>query len=414
MNNVSIEFPQNRMQWFRDARFGMFLHWGLYSLLGKGEWAMNREQIPFSEYEPLAKRFSAENFKPRQWAELARESGMKYMVLTTKHHEGFCLWASKACAFNSVNSAAKRDLLGEYVEAVRATGLKVGLYYSLGDWRNPDWMRGYKGDTEARERFMDWTHELVDELVSNYGKIDIFWYDLPQNFSSEEWRAVELNAKIRAKQPHILINNRAMTTEDFGTPEQHIKVSAVGRMWEACMTMNESWGYTPNDTFWKSPREIIRMLCQCAGGCGNLLLNVGPDGSGRFPEEAVSLLNSVGNWLKLHGEAIYSSTRHKMSWNNWGCPSTARENVLYIPVARWDGSGKLAIGCLTPNILSAEILTTGQKLQFEKEGERTILSGLPKDSPDPMMPVLKLIFDDIPTQHFTRDYGIMDVFPEFP
>ena len=414
MQTPAITFKQKQIKWFRNARFGMFIHWGLYSLLGKGEWVMNREQIPAAEYELLADKFTVPDYDPAAWAALAVEAGMKYMVLTTKHHEGFCLWDSKVCSFNSVNSAAKRDLVGEYVEAARNAGLKVGLYYSLGDWRNPDWTHGFKGDPAARERFVEWTHALVDELVSNYGKIDIMWYDLPQNYTAEEWRSAELNAKIRTKQPWIIINNRAMTCEDFATPEQHVTPSGNGRMWEACMTMNESWGYCPFDVDWKSPREIIRMLCQCANSCGNLLLNVGPDGNGKIPEPAITRLREVGNWLRIHGEAIYGSTPHRMSWNCWSGPSVAKGNVLYIPMVKWEGNGQLVIGCLTPNVLSAELLTTGQKLQVERRGEQTIISGLPLEKPDPFVPVVKLVCDAVPTQHFTRDYGVMDIFPKFP
>jgi alpha-L-fucosidase len=408
------DFPADRTKWFRDARFGMFIHWGLYSVLGHGEWAMNREQIPLDEYVKLADRFDAADYSPEKWAELAKQSGMKYMVLTTKHHEGFCLWNSKTCSFNSVNSAAKRDLVADYVSAARKAGLKVGFYYSLGDWYNPDWMLGWQGDETARVRFMDYTWHLIEELMTNYGKIDILWYDLPQNYSAESWRAVEINAEVRRLQPHILINNRAMTSEDFTTPEQEISSKSKGRMWEACITLNGIWGYCPGDINWKSPQEVAAALCKCASGCGNLLLNIGPDGKGRIPHEATSILEEVGNWLKSHGEAIYASTPHRMSWNMWGLGATAKNNVLYIPASRWNGEGKLVIGCLATKAISAELLTTGQKLTVEKVGERTFIRGLPHKRPDALIPIIKVECNGVPGQHFDRYYSVMDIFPSFP
>jgi alpha-L-fucosidase len=202
-----------KTNWFSEARFGMFIHWGLYSLIGRGEWAFNRERWSWKDYRPLAQKFAARQYDPAKWAALARDAGMKYMVLTTKHHEGFCLWDSQTCRFNAVNSGARRDLLAEFVTAVRATGLKVGFYYSLGDWFHPDW----QGNKQA---FVEYTHALVRELLTGYGRVDILWYDLPQGYTAKEWRSVELNAMARQLHPGIVINNRALTPEDFATPEQ--------------------------------------------------------------------------------------------------------------------------------------------------------------------------------------------------
>jgi alpha-L-fucosidase len=280
----------DRTTWFSEARFGLFVHWGLYAVHGRGEWAMSRERISLGDYTPLLSRFTAERFDPKAWAQLALDAGMKYVVLTTKHHEGFCLWNSKHCDFNSTKSAAKRDLLEEYVTAIRDAGLKVGLYYSLGDWHNPDWFAGWKGDTHAGRRFVQWTHALVDELMTDYGKIDILWYDLPQCYPSDQWRMVELNASVRAKQPGILINNRGMTTEDFATPEQHAHPAKPGRLWEVCMTLNKHWGYCPSDREYKSPRAVAANLAFCAANQGNLLLNVGPDPTGHIPDESQTIL----------------------------------------------------------------------------------------------------------------------------
>ncbi|NBC11248.1 MAG: alpha-L-fucosidase, partial [Planctomycetes bacterium] len=324
----AMAFPEDRLRWFAEARFGMFIHWGLYALLGRGEWAMSREAIPWREYEPLAERFTASAFDPRAWAQLARRAGMKYMVLTTKHHEGFCLWDSKRCGFNAVNSGAGRDLLAEFVEAVRAEGLKVGFYYSLGDWRHPDWYAGWQGDEQAKRRFVDWTHGMVHELMTGYGRIDVLFYDLPQCYSVNDWRSVELNAMVRSLQPQIIINNRALTTEDTATPEQHVSAAPPGRCWEACMTLNENWGYAPHDHDFKSPRQVVLQLAAAAAGCGNLLLNVGPDPAGRIPPESVAILEQVGEWLDRHAEAIHTHDRNPLMWYNFG-PTTVNGHNLY-------------------------------------------------------------------------------------
>jgi len=390
----------------------MFIHWGLYSLLGRGEWAMNRERIPINEYVKLADSFSADSYNPREWAALARDAGMKYMVLTTKHHEGFCLWNSPTCSFNSVKSAAGRDLVDEFVNAVRDAGLKVGLYYSLGDWFNSDWRRGWQGDGDARERFMDYTHTLVRELMTGYGKIDILWYDLPQSYSPAEWRSVELNAMARSLQPHIIINNRAMTTEDFGTPEQHVASAPKGRMWESCMTLNDNWGYCPSDKQFKTSRDVALTLANVASGCGNLLLNVGPDGLGRIPDESASILRTVGRWLDANAEAIYPVDRHSLSFNLWG-PTTVSGNSMYLFLKNYFGNS-LTVGGLKPNVLSAKLLASGRSLRVNRKEAQTMLSGLPDASPDSMPSVVKLELDGVPAQDISEVIGGADVFPDFP
>lgn len=409
---MNIEFPTKRTAWFEQARFGMFIHWGLYSLHGHGEWAMNRERIPLDEYTKLADEFAARDYNPKAWAALARDAGMKYMVLTTKHHEGFCLWDSKTCAFNSTTSAAKRDLLAEFVEAVRDAGLKVGLYYSLGDWFNPDWTGGWQGDAAAKIRFMSYTHALVRELMTGYGKIDILWYDLPQCYSPAEWRSVELNAMARSLQPHILINNRAMTTEDFATPEQRVSAAPRGRMWESCMTLNDNWGYCPSDRNWKSPRKVVLNLANAAAGAGNLLLNIGPDGQGAIPPESERILRSVGDWLSVHGEGIYGSQRHDLMWTLFG-PITRKDHALYLHLKNHFGP-TLAIGGLTNKVFAATLLTSGEPLEFEQCGARTFVRGLPESSRDDLLPVVKLQIEGEPDSDVSRVIGGADIFPAFP
>lgn len=405
------DFPVDRTRWFQDARYGMFVHWGLYSRLGRGEWALNRERIALDEYVKLSDEFSAAAYQPRQWAKLAREAGMKYVVLTTKHHEGFCLWDSQTCAFNATNSAAKRDLLSEYVEAVRAEGLKVGLYYSLGDWFNPDWTRGWQGDVAARERFMDYTHSLVRELMTDYGQIDLLFYDLPQCYSADEWRSVELNAMVRALQPQILINNRAMTTEDYATPEQHIAAAPKGRLWEACMTLNDVWGYRPADRNWKSPTDIARNLASVAAGGGNLLLNVGPDGDGKIPDQAAAILRETGQWLDRCGAAIYDVQHHDLPWLLAG-QLTRDGNTLYLFPNPYEGP-QTTIGGLTVAVKNVSILG-GDSVNFEQRGPQLFLNGLPAVAADAVQTVIKIELDGPPDFDLSRVIGGADIFPQFP
>src|SRR3954447_11311490 len=279
-----------RLQWFRDARFGMFIHWGLYSQLGRHEWVMNRERIPVAEYEPLADTWKPKPNCARVWAKLAKQAGMRYMVMTTKHHEGFCLFDSKLTDHNAAKRGPGRDLVAEYVEAARAEGLRVGFYYSLMDWHHPDGAH-CKKDEAARRRFVDYIHGQVRELCSNYGKLDILWYDVAWPLSAEGWESVKMNKMVRQLQPDILINNRAKIPEDFTTPEQRIQ--AFSEPWEACMTMNDSWGYQRADDDWKSPKTVVSNLVTCARGYGNYLLNIGPKADGSIPDESVQILTNV-------------------------------------------------------------------------------------------------------------------------
>ncbi|MEX0774215.1 MAG: alpha-L-fucosidase [Phycisphaeraceae bacterium] len=409
---ASLAFPDDRLAWFTQARFGMFIHWGLYALLGRGEWVMSREAIPVQEYRLLADRFDAADYDPHAWAALARDAGMRYMVLTAKHHEGFCLWDSSVCAFNAVNSAGRRDLLAEYVDAARQVGLKVGLYYSLGDWHNPDWAAGWAGDTAAEHRFVQYTHALVDELMTRYGRIDVLWYDLPQCYSALQWRSVELNAKVRARQPHILINNRAMTTEDFATPEQHIKASRAGRPWEACMTLNQHWGYCPSDQRYKSAGEVAQTLASVAAGGGNLLLNVGPDPAGRIPPQSRQILRQVRQWLQRHGPAIFDTTPHRMPWYLFG-PTTVSGRSLFCHLANYHGP-QTTIGGLTNRVLAATLLTTGQPIAFTQRGRQLFLHGLPDQPPSDVLTVVQLQLDTPPGSDLGRVLGGADVFAQLP
>src|SRR5689334_20608663 len=233
---------QHRMKWWHEARFGMFIHWGLYSVIGRHEWVMENEAIPVAEYEQVAKRFKPKPNAARDWARLAKAAGQKYMVMTTKHHEGFCNFDSKLTDYCATKQGPGRDLVKEYVEAARAEGMRVGFYYSLMDWHHPDGAR-CATDEAARQRFVAYIHGQIRELLTNYGKVDILWYDVPWPLDAKGWESEKMNAMVFELQPQIIVNNRNKLDGDFATPEQRIQAETGGRAWEACMTMNDSWGY---------------------------------------------------------------------------------------------------------------------------------------------------------------------------
>jgi alpha-L-fucosidase len=390
-----------RLRWWQEARFGMFVHWGLYSQLGRHEWVMNRERIPVQEYERLADTWRPKERPAREWARLARQAGMKYMVMTTKHHEGFCLWDTRQTDYNAVKRGPGRDLVREYVEACREFGLKIGFYYSLMDWHHPDGAR-CATDKATRRRFLDFTQGCVRELCSNYGKIDILWYDVSWPLRSpEEWESVKMNTMARELQPHVVINNRSQLDEDFGTPEEHVTAAEAGRAWEACMTFNGSWGYMPIAPDWHSVREVLEMLRTAAAGQGNLLLNIGPKPDGSAPEEAVERLTAVGQWITQNGEALYGlmdRVEGRMDWMATGS-WTIKGNTAYYWCHRWPGR-ELVIGGLLTQVKAASLLATDEPVAFEQTENCLVLKGLPDSNPDQIagVSVVKLEFDTPPRQ----------------
>ena len=281
----------DRMKWWKEAKFGMFIHWGVYSIPARGEWVRFNERIPENEYRKFADIFNPEEYNPYEWATIAKQAGMKYVVLTTRHHDGFSLFDSKVSDFTAPKTGCGRDLIKEYVEGVRKAGLKVGFYYSLLDWRYKAYFLGPEKDPNGWDNFVNYVHTQVKELMSNYGKIDILWYDGGWPYTAEQWKSEELNNMVRNLQPEIIINNRSGLPEDFDTPEQKIPGAFPNpeipeRDWESCMTLNDHWGYCENDNNWKTPSEIIWNLATCCAGGGNYLLNVGPKPDGTIPEES--------------------------------------------------------------------------------------------------------------------------------
>lgn len=404
------ETRPHRIRWWQEARFGMFIHWGLYSQLGRHEWVMNRERIPIKEYEKLADSWHPKERPAREWAKLAKQAGMKYMVMTTKHHEGFCLWDTQQTDYNAVKRGPGRDLVREFVEACHEFGLKVGFYYSLMDWHHPDGALCAK-DEKARRRFLDFTQGCVRELCTNYGKVDILWYDVAWPLRSpEEWESVKMNMMVRELQPDIIINNRSRLDEDFGTPEEHVTAEKPGRNWEACMTFNGSWGYMPSAIDWRSVREVISMLRTAAGGQGNLLLNIGPKPDGSVPEEAYERLIPLGQWIEKNGEAMYGMmdrAEDTMEWMPTG-QFTVKGNTAYFWCNRWPGK-ELVIGGLLCKVQKASFLATGEPIAFEQTENRLILKGLPETNPDKIagVTVIKLECDSAPRQVLGAGYVVL-------
>jgi len=384
-----------RMKWWHEAKFGMFIHWGLYSLLGRHEWVMEMEGIPVPEYEQLAKRFTPKPNAARDWARLAKRAGQKYMVMTTKHHEGFCLFNSQFTDYCAPKQACGRDLVKEYVEAARAEGLRVGFYHSLMDWHHPDGARCAE-DEAARKRFVEYIHGQIRELLTNYGKIDILWYDVAWPLDAKGWESERMNEMVFQLQPDIIVNNRNRLDGDFSTPEQRIQAEKTGRAWEACMTMNGSWGYHKADDDWKTPKTVVRNLATCARGGGNYLLNIGPRGDGSVPEESVRILSAVGKWMEKNGQAIYDTEPCRVGRSTFA-NFTRKGNTLYIHVHFWPGD-TVAIGGLETKVLSAKLLATGKKVDFQQERFRVRFTGLPQKAPDDPVTVLAVECESEPVQ----------------
>lgn len=358
-----IEARAKRTNWFLQDRFGLFIHWGLYAIPARGEWVMTAERMSKKDYQVYFDEFNPLNFDPKSWARAAKNAGMRYAVMTAKHHDGFCLFDSKLTDYKATNTKAKRDFIKEYVDAFRAEGLKVGLYYSLIDWHHDDYphygdrhhpMRdneAYKDSEHDFANYLKYMHGQVKELCTNYGKIDILWFDFSyDHMFGERWQATELITMVRALQPDVIIDNRleasgenagsirtgnpSFYAGDFASPEQIIPPEGIvdekgnSIPWEACITMNNHWGYSATDKNFKSPKMIIRKLVECASKNGNLLLNVGPNAKGEIPRESLDTLRGIGEWMRQNGESIYSCGKAHLPKPEWGY-YTQKGNTLY-------------------------------------------------------------------------------------
>jgi len=391
---------------FAKLRYGMFVHYGLYSLLERGEWAMNREKIEPQEMQKLAARFTAEHFEADALCELAVRGGMKYFVLTSMHHDGFCLYDTKLTDFNSVKSPCGRDLVAETIVAARKRGLKIGIYHSLNNWSaTPDAVDALE-DPSAYEEFIDATMERIEELVTNYD-FDILWYDGWWPFNAEGWKAEEMNARLRRIRPSLLFNPRNGAEGDFSTPEGHMSAPDPWRPWEGCMTLNDNWGYHSGDDNWKCPREVLKLLTAASKGGGNLLLNIGPKGDGSIPQESVEIVERVGDWLAQYGEAIYPGERfshaleqrgdHSGDWSHHG-PLTSDGKNLYLVATSWPGAAFTLSG-LNMKIEDAKLLGSKVPLKVEQSGQRVRISGLPQKPSDELAPVIRMKCNQTPNMY---------------
>lgn len=392
-----IEERRKRTEWFVNERFGMFIHWGLYTIPSEGEWNRSIEKITKEDYNRYFEEFDPINYNPSSWAKAAKDAGMRYAVMTAKHHDGFCLFDTKLTSFNSINTKAGRDLIKEYVEAFRAEGIKVGLYYSLLDWHHDDfpaygdWHHPMRENEEYKDkqmdfnRYLDYMHGQVRELCTNYGKIDIMWFDFSYgDMCGEKWHATELVKMVRELQPGILIDNRLeasgehsgsikikepnIYSGDFASPEQFVPPEGITDNdgnpipWEACITMNNSWGYVSADNIFKSPKLIIRKLVECVSKNGNLLLNVGPDASGIIPVESLSILSEIGKWMKKNGKSIYGCGKSMLAKPEWGY-FTQHGKLLYAHV--FDGNvGALPISGINGKVKKVRLLSDGSEVKL--------------------------------------------------
>ena len=417
---IAIATSDDRMAWGREARFGLFLHWGLYSILaGKwkdddkwAEWIRNNARIPVDEYEQLLARWNPTAFDPDLWAALAAKAGMKYAVLTTKHHDGFCLFDSKVTTWDVMSTPSQRDICRDLSKALRKRNIRVGWYHSIMDWHQPDYLPRRDWEKESRpvgdarfDRYVTYLHAQVDELLSNYGQVDVMWFDGQWEATWTHDLATKLDAQIRAKQPSIIINNRidgagAPKTGglgDFGTPEQEIPATGVpGKDWESCITMNDNWGFKAIDHNWKSPRKLVETLVETASKGGNLLLNIGPMADGRFPPEAVDRMNALAVWMKDHGDTIHGTTASIFTAPKRFRATTAGKNV-HLFVTEWAG-GPLALTGLRTRPVEAGLRLGGGKMQrleiVEADGTYTVV--LPAAAPDTLIPVVSLRFGQVP------------------
>jgi len=411
-SNSSAVSKQNdaRMQWWKDAKFGMFIHWGIYSVpSGKwgetttyGEWIMHSAKIPRAEYAALAKRFNPTQFNAEEWVKLAKDAGQKYIVITSKHHDGFAMFGSKADPYNIVDATPfKRDILKELAEACRKQDMKLGFYYSQAqDWYHPggavsgnvEWDETHKGDMN---KYID---EIaipqVKEILANYGDVAVLWWDTPTNMTKE---MTEKLAALTKPYPNLITNNRlgAGMGGDLETPEQFVPATGFpGRNWEVCMTMNGHWGYNAYDDRWKSTEDLLRKLVDIVSKGGNFLLNVGPNQYGIIPEVCQQNLREMGAWLNMNGEAIYGTHASPFPFLSWG-RATRKGQTLYLHVFDWPKDGKLVVPF--GNKITKVVLLADSKTNLKvTTGKDKSTIELPAYAPDKIASVVSVEFDGEP------------------
>lgn len=393
---------------FSRLRYGMFIHYGLFSMLGRGEWAMNREGIAPAEMDDLAKSFDPAAFDAEALCDLAVAGGMKYIVFTTMHHEGFRLYDTALTPYNAMQVCG-RDLVAEIVAAARDRGLKIGLYHSLNNWHDqPDAADAFE-DPAAYPAFIANTFARLTELATRFNPIDILWYDGWWPFDAQGWQAERMNGALRAIQPHLLFNGRNGLPGDFGTPEGHLSAPKPWRPWEACMTLNDHWGYHRGDSNWKSPIEVVKMLLKCGAERGNLLLNIGPRGDGSVPEDSAEIVRKVGRWLREGGEEAVGDVEpmpfgpllrtpgDRGDWDHAGV-FTASGNTLFMTLLYFPGS-KLVLTGLEMRVEGVDVAGWGP-LAFAQRDGRLVVE-LPDELAARFCPVLRFACDRAPSLYRT-------------
>ena len=418
---------EHRMTWYRNARFGMFIHWGLYAIPARGEWVRSTERMPKEEYMKYFDEFNPADYDPGKWVRAAKDAGMEYVILTAKHHDGFCLFDSQYTDFKSTNTKLGRDIVADFLAAARAEGLKVGLYFSLLDWHHPDYphygdgkhpMRNHpehSNENRNFDRYLDYMHAQIRELCTNYGKLDIMWFDFAyDDMRGETWRATELVNMVRTLQPHIIIDNRLEVSGegygslaagtptpyhgDFVSPEQMVPPQGIQDVhgndiaWELCVTMNNHWGYCAGDRNFKSSKMLLHMLVECVSKGGNLLLNVGPDARGSIPPESMERLEAMGRWMAKNRASIIGCGKTDLPKPEYG-RITAKENKLYFHLYENTIGPLPLMGLQREKIRSIRYLATGAEIKLStswvhSDYPNIVFANL---GPDPELP------DDIDT-----------------
>jgi len=396
MYQFNKEEYEKRVSWYTQARFGMFIHWGLYSIPARGEWIRSVVEMPKEDYMKYFYEFNPLDYNPRIWAKAAKDAGMKYVILTAKHHDGFCLFDSRYTDFKSTNTKCGKDLVAEFVEAVREAGLKVGLYFSLLDWYHEDYPhygdrnhpmrnnKNYKNDNRNFERYIDYMHHQVREICTNYGKLDVLWFDFSyDDMTGEKWRAGELMDMVRTLQPGVIVDNRleasgegygSMATGkptryhgDFVSPEQMIPPNGIqdvkgnDLIWESCVTMNNNWGFHQTDKFYKPAATLIRKLVECVSKGGNMLLNIGPDAKGNIPQESLEILDAIKIWMDRNKASIYGCGKSGITKPEYGRITRNRNKIYYHLYENTIGPMPLP-GLSKEDIISIRYLSTGAEV----------------------------------------------------
>lgn len=408
-------FAQNtatidKMQWFKDAKLGIFIHWGIYSVNGVDEsWAFYNKKMPYQDYMKQLNGFTAKNYNPEAWAQLVKESGARYAIITTKHHDGIALWDTKA---NNMSTAkltpARKDVLTPFFTAIRKEGLKAGAYFSILDWSHQDYT-GFtrdssryqiKDDTMRWKRFLNFYQKQIRELSDNYNP-DLFWFDGDWEHNAEEWQADKVRSMILQHNPNAIINARLTGRGDYDTPEQNFPVTRPSRVWELCMTSNNNWGYHPDDSAYKTPYELITIFADVIGNGGNLLFDIGPREDGWIPTEQVNLLKELGRWTNKHSAAIFNTVAGLPSGHFYGASTLSKDSstlYLFVPAKN---AGKLVIKGLNNKIISVNVLGTNQQLNHKIVGKISwspvpglvYVENIPDSSMDEYMTVLELKLD---------------------